>query len=468
MTEPRLCSMTAAEMVHLVGTGEITRQELVEAHLDRIAEHNGPINAIVETRGEAALAEAAAADSNAANRAGLALDGVPICIKDHFDVAGMKHTEGVRAMAQRVSTEDELVVARLRAAGAIIVGKCNQPDFQIRWNTVNDLYGATRNPRDLTRSAGGSSGGDAAAVASGMAVLGLGADYGGSIRVPAAFCSIYGLRPSAGRVPAVPEFPPFDGPPTLDLMFSIGPFARSVNDLWRTFELLSGADPRDPATINMPLRVENGGSSRRVARMCHQTGAPVTQEIEGALDRTADILSQAGYEIVDAGIPGAKRAPEVWAELVSTELIHNAMPVWRDLICDSSRQHIEEMFGIYDLGRDVDRYFASFVERRAIVRETATWMEDHPLILAPVAATPAPPLDFDHYLDRQQSQSLFDSMRNLPWVNLLSLPSVALPNGVQIVARRFHEADIFDAALAVEREIGPVSIAVASNVPAER
>lgn len=122
----------------------------------------------------------------------------------------------------------------------------------------------------------------------------------------------------------------------------------------------------------------------------------------------------------------------------------------------------------YDLGRDVGRYFASFVERRAIVRETAAWMEDHPLILAPVAATPAPPLDFDHYLDRQQSQSLFDSMRNLPWVNLLSLPSVALPNGVQIVARRFHEADIFDAALAVEREIGPVSIAVAGNAPAER
>ena len=203
MTEPRLCSMTATEMVHLVGKGEITRRELVEAHLERIAQHNGAINAIVETRSEAALAEATAADRDAANRAGLALDGVPICIKDHFDVAGMKHTEGVRAMAQRVSTADELVVARLRAAGAIIVGKCNQPDFQIRWNTVNGLYGATRNPRDLKRSAGGSSGGDAAAVASGMAALGLGADYGGSIRVPAAFCGIYGLRPSAGRVPGV-------------------------------------------------------------------------------------------------------------------------------------------------------------------------------------------------------------------------------------------------------------------------
>ncbi len=463
MTEPRLCSMTATEMVHLVGKGEITRRELVEAHLERIAQHNGAINAIVETRSEAALAEATAADRDAANRAGLALDGVPICIKDHFDVAGMKHTEGVRAMAQRVSTADELVVARLRAAGAIIVGKCNQPDFQIRWNTVNGLYGATRNPRDLKRSAGGSSGGDAAAVASGMAALGLGADYGGSIRVPAAFCGIYGLRPSAGRVPGVATLPPFDGAPTLDLMLSIGPFARSANDLWRAFEVLSGADPRDPATIDMPLRKRSGGTSRRVARMCHQAGAPVTQEVEAALDQTADILSQAGYEIVDAGIPSAERAPEVWAELVSTELIHSAMPVWHDQISESGRQHIEEMFGIYDLGRDVRRYIASFMERRAIVRDTAAWMENYPLILAPVVGTPAPPLEFDHFLDRQQSQSLFDSMRNLMWVNLLSLPSVAFPNGVQIVARRFHEADIFDAASAVEREIGPLSIAVSDG-----
>ena len=467
MTEPRLCSMTATEMVQLVGKGELTRRELVEAHLRRIAEHNGAINAIVEMRSEAALAEADAADRDAANRAGLALDGVPICIKDHFDVAGMKHTEGVRALAQRVSTADELVIARLRAAGAIVVGKCNQPDFQIRWNTVSELYGATRNPRDLSRSAGGSSGGDAAAVASGMAALGLGADYGGSIRVPAAFCGIYGLRPSAGRVPAVPINPPFDGPPTLDLMFSIGPFARSVNDLWRAFEVLAGADPRDPATIDMPLQMRSAGTDLRVARMCHETGAPVSQEIEAALNETADILREAGYEIVDAGIPNAERAPEVWAELVSTELIRSAMPVWSDQIGDSGRQHIEEMFGIYDLGQDVGRYFASFMERRSIVRETAAWMEDHPLILAPLAATPAPPLDFDLYLDRQQSQALFDSMRSLPWVNLLSLPSVALPNGVQIVARRFHEADIFDAASAVERELGPLSIAVADGDPAE-
>ena len=130
MTEPRLCSMTATEMVQLVSKGELTRRELVEAHLERIAEHNGAINAIVEMRSEAALAEADAADRDAANRAGLALDGVPICIKDHFDMAGMKRTEGVRALAQRVSTADELVVAQLRAAAPSLLESATSRTFR--------------------------------------------------------------------------------------------------------------------------------------------------------------------------------------------------------------------------------------------------------------------------------------------------------------------------------------------------
>ena len=134
---------------------------------------------------------------------------------------------------------------------------------------------------------------------------------------------------------------------------------------------------------------------------------------------------------------------------------------------ESGRQHIEEMFGIYDLDQDVGRYIASFMERRAMARETAAWMESHPLVLAPVAGMPAPPLEFDHFLNRQRTQSLFDHMRNVMWVNLLSLPSMALPNGIQIVARRFHEADMFDAASVIEREMAPVSIAVSDTKPIE-
>jgi amidase len=435
---------------------------LVQAHFDRVSAANAAVNAFVELRTEAALAEAANIDTNSAGRDALPLDGIPISIKDHFDVEGMLHTEGVKTMAQRRSPHDEVAVKRLRDAGAIIIGKSNQPDFQIRWNTISDLYGATRNPRDLSLTAGGSSGGDAAAVAAGMVPLGLGADYGGSIRVPASFCGIYGLRPSAGRVPAVAALEPFDGPPTLDLMCSTGPFARSVEDLRTAYQVLAGPDTRDPATVPVSLGENEdapSGKRLRVAMMTRETGAILTDEIARRLKQTAAILQAAGYEVVDAGIPQARRAPEVWAELVGTELLQSAMPAWARQLGASGRQHIEMMFGIYALGSDVDRYIRSFMERRSIVRETAEWMEEYPLVLAPIAGIPAPPLDFDHFLDRNQTIELFDKMRNVMWVNLLSLPSIALPNGIQIVARRFHEKDAFVAAAIVEKETGPISVA---------
>lgn len=455
-----LWELTASEMLGLIGARKISRRELVQAHLERIDATNKNLNAIVELRAKEALAEADAADKAHKDRGGLALDGIPVTIKDHFDMAGMKHTEGVPAMAERRSPTDEESIRRLRAAGAIVIGKCNQPDIQIRWNTISHLYGATRNPRDLSKTAGGSSGGDAAAVAAGLAPIGLGVDYGGSIRVPASFCGIYGLRPSAGRIPSVPTLPPFDSAPTVDLMASTGPFARSVEDLWRAFEVMAGSDPRDPATIPVKLeRAVRTGQRPRIACMTNQTGAKISPEITARLDKTARILSEAGYEIVDAGIPNAKRAPEVWAELVGTELMQTGMPVFGDQLGESNRQHIEALFGIYDLGTDVRRYIGAFIERRSIMRETAQWMEEHPLVLCPVAGMATPSLDFDHMLDREQTLDLFDHMRNIPWVNLLSLPSVALPNGIQIVARRFHDAQALEAAAIVERALGPTPIA---------
>jgi amidase len=455
-----LHTLTISDMRALVRSRKISRRDLVRAHLDRAATVNGAVNAFVELRAEAALAEAAAADANPDTREALLLDGIPISIKDHFDVEGMLHTEGVKTMAQRRSPHDEVAVKRLRQAGAIVIGKCNQPDFQIRWNTISDLYGATRNPRNLSATAGGSSGGDAAAVAAGMVPLGLGADYGGSIRVPASFCGIYGLRPSAGRIPAVPALAPFDGPPTLDLMCSTGLFTRSVEDLRTAYKVLAGPDPRDPATV--PVALDDAPSGKRpprIAMMTRETGAILTDEIAGRLERTATSLRAAGYEVVEAGIPQARRAPEVWAELVGTELVQVAMPFWAPQLGASGRQHIEMMFGIFSLGSDVNRYVRSFIERRSIVRETAAWMEDYPLVLAPVAGMPAPPLEFDHFLDRENTIELFDKMRNVMWVNLLSLPAIALPNGIQIVARRFHEHEAFAAAALVERELGPIAVA---------
>lgn len=456
-----LTTLSAHELVRLVRARGVSRREVAAAHLDRIAERNGELNAFVELRDPTAvLEEADAADRAHDDRAALPLDGVPISIKDHFDVAGMKHTEGVVGLSERRSPDTCLAVQRLLDAGAVVLGKCNQPDFQIRWNTVNDLYGATRNPRDTSLTAGGSTGGDAAAVAAGMAVLGLGVDYGGSIRVPASFCGIFGLRPSAGRVPHVQALDPAEGGPTMDVMASIGPLARSLDDLWTAFSVLAGPDPRDPVSLPVPAAAEAGAGERpRVLRMARETGAIVEPEVERELDRVCAALAAAGYRVEEGGIPSAARAPELWAELVGTELLHTALPAWEGLISDSSRQHVETMFGLFDLGERTDAYVASFGERRAVAQAVGRFMADTPLVVAPVAGMPTPPLDFDHYLSVDATRDLFDHMRDVVWVNLLSLPSIALPNGIQIVARRFREGEALAAARVAAEALPPVSVA---------
>lgn len=455
-----LYTKTALALRGLVQRREVSREEVVKAHLARIDAVNPGLNAIVESRAEQALHEARQADATHDSRVGLPLDGVPFSIKDHYDVAGMKHTEGLPAQADLRSPADEVVIQRLKAAGAIIVGKANQPDLQIRWNTISHLYGPTRNPRHPDKTPGGSSGGDAAAVAAGMAAIGMGLDYGGSIRVPAAFCEIYGLRPSAGRVPKIGTLPPFDGPPSVDWMSCVGPLARSVEDLSCVFSVLAGQHWGDPASVPVPLMpYAPGGQPLRIARMLDQTGATVDPEIARRLDDTARILADAGYEVVDEAIPHARRAPEVWAEIIGTELMQTGMPEFGHLLGETNRQHIEAMFGIFDRGANVADYIKGIGERRMIVREVAHWMETHPLVLCPIAGMPTPGLDFDHMLDRDQTIALFDRMRNIPWVNLLGLPSVALPNGIQIVGRRFHEFQALEAANTVQAVLGVASVA---------
>ena len=456
-----LCHLTAAELTAAVRDRRASRREVLEAHLDRIEDADGAIGAFVERRDRAeALGEADAADRAHDARETLPLDGVPVSVKDHFDVEGMRHTEAVAPFAERRSPGTSLVVQRLLAAGAIVVGKANQPDFQIRWNTVNAVYPPTRNPRDPGLSAGGSSGGDAAAVASGMAALGLGADYGGSIRVPASFCRVFGVRPSAGRVPHVQALDAAAGGMTLDLMNSPGPFARSLDDAWTALEVLAGAHPRDP--VSLPVGFPDD-APHTVLRMSGETGAVIEPEIERELDHVCEALADAGYTVVPGGIPHARRAPELWAELIAPELLHSALPAWGDALSESSRQHIETMFGLFDLGDSLSAWARVYAERRAVAQAVAAFMEEHPLIVAPVAGMPAPPLDFDHYLSVEETRDLFDHMRDVVWVNLLSLPSVALPNGIQIVARRFYEAEAFAAAAHV-----PFEVAVAEPPDRER
>jgi amidase len=458
-----ICGWSATRIAAAVRARELSRSEVVEAHLERIEEVNPAINAIVQLRDREALAEARAADDAGSDRG--PLDGVPVTIKEHYDVAGMVCSEGSASLADRRSPVDCVAVERLRDAGAIVIGKTNQPDFAMRWNTISGLYGTTRNPRDLALSAGGSSGGDAAAVAGGLAPLGLGSDLGGSIRVPATFCGVCGLRASSGRIPNTSALVPRDGTPVRDHMNSPGPLARDVSDLGLALSVLGGAHPSDPATPPVRTRgPDRGEHPVRVARMVSETGATVTAEVQERVDRAADTLREAGYEVVDAAIPSAAEAPELWGRIVGTELLQFAIPKFRDQMEETCLDHIESLLALFEISERVEPYIEAWVQRRRLARETADWMEEHPLVLTPVAGMAPPPLDFDHLLGPDATAALFDAMRNVVWVPLLGLPAVALPNGVQIVARRFHEAEALAAADVVLRALGPVEIAAGAVV----
>lgn len=298
------------------------------------------------------------------------------------------------------------------------------------------------------------------AVAAGMTPVGIGSDYGGSIRVPSTFCGVVGLRPTTGVVPNVPVLPPQDFTPSADLMNSIGPIARSIDDLELVFDVIRGSIPEDPVAVPVELASGRGRSAGRIALLIAETGAVVDRPVEEAVRRTAAILAEAGYDIAEGAVPDLRRAPELWGEIIATELSQLALPELRDKIGESGLQHIEAMFGLFDLGPSVERYLRAVLERRALARAVYAWMEQYPLVLAPVAGMATPRLDFDHFLSIEQTRELFDHMRCVMWVNLLGLPSVALGNGAQIVARRFHEREALEAARAAREGLGPVEIAL--------
>jgi len=439
-----LCELTAARIAALVRARELSRREVVEAHAARISARNGELGALADLRIEAALAEAGDADAGARPTGG-PLDGVPLSIKQNYDVEGMATTLGIPSRATLVAERDEEGVRRLREAGAIVLGKGNMPDVAIRWNTLSSLHGPTRNPRDPSLSVGGSTGGDAAAVAAGMVATGLGSDYGGSLRVPATWCGVLAFRPSTGLVARAPVLPPQDFPPSYDLMASSGTVARSAEDLELAFEVLRGSSTQDPASVP----VEPAAVPARpgpVALLIGETGAVVDEEVELAVRATADELRDRGYRVDEGVVPDLRSAPELFAAIVGTELIQHRLRPLKGQISASALHHIETLYGQFELGPRVERYLAALNKRRALARAVAAWMEHYPLVLAPVAGMTAPPLDYDELIGPEATRALFDRMRAVLWVNLLGLPAVALGNGAQIVGRRFHDRAVLRAA----------------------
>ena len=419
-------------MVSMVREGAISPLELVEAHLRRIEERNPSINAFVTV-----LADEARETARALERSGTRglLHGVPVTVKDSFDMAGMATRIGSLERPETPAARDATVVARLRAAGAIVLGRTNTPEMLKRYDTDNAITGRTNNPWDLTRTPGGSSGGEAAAIAALCSAGGVASDGGGSIRMPAHFCGIAGLKPTPGRIPGTGHVPSLGYP--AGLVTVVGPMARTAADLRLLFSVLAGYDSQDIFSTPAPLR-EPAVDSMRIGVWEQFYGVPVDPEIRAAVRKAAALAGELGFT-VDAFEPrGLERAPNLW-----NFFFNQWLEAGKELTAQAALQNLA----------------ASAAMRAAMLRQ----MESVPVVLMPVFGIAA----FRHGESRWQVEGkeigLFQAGMPAVIANVLGLPAVTIPMavsragvpiGIQLMGRPFEDEMLLEIAIRLEQARG--------------
>jgi amidase len=454
----------AIRMADAIRRREASSREVVAACLARMAAVNPRLNAVTVDLGAAALAEADRADAAVASGEALGpLHGVPIAIKENVDQAGTATTNGVLAFRNLMATEDSPVVANLKAAGAVIIGRTNTPAFSFRLDTDNDLRGPTFNPWSPTHTPGGSSGGASAAVAAGIVPIAHGNDIAGSIRFPAYACGLAGLRPSFGRIPAFNPTATAERAPSSQLLSVQGPIARTVRDLRLALRVMAARDPRDPWWVPAPLEGESPARPLRVAVVTHPDdlcGARVHPSVFEALRRAAAWLHDAGYEVVDARTPGFTRAVELWFAMQLPEIRVYLWPLIVEHGDEGIRRAMGLMLESYSAA-DGAAYMKALAERARIVREWQRFFEQVPLVLAPVCTEPLYARGFD-LESVQRTARLWRECATLMAVPVMGVPGLAVPTGVfdglpigvQILAARFREDLCLAAGEVIEARAG--------------
>lgn len=463
MRDDDLLFGSATRLLQLLRSREISSSELVELHLARIARVNPRLNAIVTLTADAARVEATEADRRLRSGDARPLEGLPVTIKDAFATAGVRSTDGCKLFESYVPDEDAIAVARWRRAGAIMLGKTNVPELSFDFDCDNLVFGRTNNPWDLERTPGGSSGGEAAAIASGCSPLGLGSDLAGSIRMPSHFCGIVGLKPTVQAVPRTGHLPPGIGPLPLSLMGTVGPMARRVEDLALAYNLLRGPHPSDPDILPSVEANPAEVDVRALACAFYVRGGPtpVAAPIQDAVQRAACALA-------DAGLRVEERTPNALANahrVVLTLLTADGGNGFRMLAGERYGELRPSMRRFLDDAQELSTsaFLIAGMERDAIRMEIAALMMECPVVLAPVLPIPAFRHDHTgHDIDGVHVGHL-DPLWGTDWVNLTGLPAVAvpagatadgLPIGVQIVGRPFAEGQVLAVAALIERALG--------------
>jgi amidase len=459
-----LWSWSATDLAQAIRAKEVSAREVVQAHLGRIAAVNDKVNAVTVVLGESALAAADAADRAVAAGDPLGpLHGVPITVKENIELVGSAYTEGVVALKDAVPPVDAPHAAQVRAAGAIPIGRTNLPDFGLRWHTDNELRGATRNPWNPARTPGGSSGGEAAALATGMTPLGLGNDYGGSLRWPSQCCGTAAIRPTLGRVPFHSALAPAEAPLTIQLFAVQGPMARHVRDLRLGLAAMSGPDTRDPWWTPAPLPPHAPDRPRRVAVTSDPCGAGVDPAIAAGVQQAARALTQAGYEVVQADPPAVADSSNLWLYLVGAELRTLMIPGIQPLLGADAQKFLDLVLAAVPVA-DLAGYMGALAVRNTHARNWSQFFDQYDLVLGPVSTMQPFEVGFD-LASSDSTMQVAASLGLVVTCNLLGLPAAVVPVGVanglpqavQIIGSRYQEAICLDAAEAIEAALGVIT-----------
>lgn len=456
--------LSAVSIANRVRQRKISPVEVVQHSLQRIRRLNPQLNAYVEVDEARALQQARDAEA-AVSRGDQTgpLHGVPISIKSSIEVKGFRCEAGTRLRQGVLAQSDAPLVCRLKAAGAIVLGTTNCPELLMAWETDNLLYGRTNNPWDLSRTAGGSSGGEAAAIAAGCSAGGVGSDGGGSIRVPAHFSGICGLKPTPGRIPASGHFPVSVGP--FALLGVVGPMARTILDLKVLFDVMQGPDVGDPSAAPVPVRWPGEPKDLRVGYFEEDGRTPVTSETRAAVRTAAEALKRAGFEVRPFRPDGLETARQLWWKFFGVAGSMLLGPMTRGHESDLSP--ILKEFNSWanaEAPHTADSLLDTWIQRDVIRMQIFEQMREFPILLCPVAAIPAFPHGERSWTIDGQSVKYLDAWSYCEWFNLLGMPAASvpvgssaegLPIGVQVVAKPWEEEQVLAVSEVIEKECGP-------------
>ena len=462
-----LWRMSAMELAEAIKSRQTSSQEVIESHLRRIEEVNPSVNAVTVVLGERAVEVAKAADRAVAGGDYLPpFHGVPFTVKANIDLAGTPTTNGLKALAAAYPELDAPDVARMKAAGAIPIGRTNMPDMAISWHTDSELWGATINPWDRSRTPGASSGGEAAALATGMSPLGLGNDTLGSLRWPAQCCGICTLKPTLGRIAYASTIEPHDlfGDPPIGIQLTTvhGPLARRVADLRAALDVLAGPSWRDPWTVPAALRGPALAKPIRVALVIDPAGLGTAKQVQDGLRKAGKMLKDTGYVVEEVEPPAIELAAKTLTHMLYPPDVRAVWEITAPPLRDYTKQWVSAFFEV-TADPDPEISARSFMTRQSLLRAWGEFQETCPLIVAPIGTDIPFKVGADRTVD--EVAETVRSMRMAMAVNALGLPAVAVPVGigdglpqaVQVIGPRYREDLCLDAAAALEDRVGIIT-----------